>query len=88
MAHGTYLYSSSFYNLLFFTTAVGIPKYTEAIALPLFLLLSLKLILQGSNLWNRTLATFLDLAIYPLLFLYGIVVIFKVANVVAQNYPS
>lgn len=80
LEHGTYSYGSTF-SILFF-----ISRHIEIIAVPLILLLSLKMILQGSKLWNRHLATSLDMAIYPLLLSYGVVVFFKVINTVTQNF--
>lgn len=80
MEHETYSYSSNF-SILFFIT-----RHTEIVAVPLILLLSFKMILQGSKLWNRRLATSLDIAIYPLLLSYGVVVFFKVANTISQNF--
>jgi len=85
MVPAIYLYNPTFYNIFFITAAISIPKYTEAIGIPLILLLSLKVMLQGSKLWSRSFATFLDMAIYPLLLSYGIIVFFKVTSIVAQN---
>jgi hypothetical protein len=84
IAEGLYLYSSTFNELLLMAIASGIPKNEEIFVISLVLLLSLKEILRKSKIWNRYLATSLDIAIYPLLFIYCIIIFFKVSNIVAD----
>jgi hypothetical protein len=79
------LYSPTFYDLISIIEANSLPKYAEVIGLLLILLLSLKMIFQGSKVWSGLLATSLNRAIYPLLLIYGVIVFFRVAGIVAQN---
>lgn len=83
-----YLYNSTFMVLSTSIAAAEISKHTEIIAIPLILALCLKMILQESKLWNRSLATFLNITIYSLLLIYGVVVFFKIESMVVQSYSS
>lgn len=85
MAHSLYLHSSMLYNSFFTTTPIWILKHEEIIVVPLVLLLSLKVILQKSKLWTKSRAILLDIIIYPLLLIYGVVIFFKVANIVVLS---
>jgi len=84
MAQDSYLYGPILYNPFFMTTNVWIPRHEEIIVLPLVLLLSFKVILRKSKLWGKSLATSLNIAIYPLVLIYGAMVFFKVAKIVSR----
>lgn len=63
-------------------TSPGLPQYGAAVVVGLIALLSLKEILSASEHWNRSLDSSFNLAILPMLFSFGAIVVFKVAEVI------
>ena len=64
------------------TTGIGLPEYGVIGVVALILLLSAKEILSASEKWNKSLNCSLNMAIFPLLFSFVAIVIFKVAEII------
>ncbi|WP_235284804.1 MULTISPECIES: hypothetical protein [unclassified Methanosarcina] len=63
-------------------TSPGLPQYGAAVVVGLIALLSLKEVLSASEHWNRALNSSFNLAILPLLFCFGLIVAFKIGEVI------
>ena len=81
LAQDLTLYISALYGFTFLNTMPGSPEYAEMVIAPLVLLLAIREILPKSKLWNKSLATSLDMLIFLLLIIDGIVIVLKVATI-------
>jgi hypothetical protein len=63
-------------------TSPGLPQYGAAVVVGLISLLSLKEVLSASEHWNRSLDSSFNMSILPLLFCFGAIVVFKVAEII------
>lgn len=59
-------------------TTPGLPQYGASVVLGLIALLSVKEVLSASKNWSNSLNSSLNLAILPLLFVFGGIVFYKV----------
>ena len=63
-------------------TTPGLPQYGASVVIGLISLLSLKEVLSASEKWNSSLNSSLNLAIQPLLLVFGGIVFYKVLEIV------
>lgn len=63
-------------------TSPGLPQYGSAIVIGLISLLSLKEILSASEHWSKSLDSSFNMAVLPLLFSFGAIVVFEVTKVI------
>ncbi|WP_205793739.1 hypothetical protein [Methanosarcina sp. MSH10X1] len=63
-------------------TTPGIPQYGASVVFGLIALLSIKEVLSASDKWNNSLNSSLNLAIIPLLFVFGGIVFCKVLETI------
>jgi hypothetical protein len=63
-------------------TTPGLPQYGASVVFGLIGLLSLKEVLSASDKWNNSLNSSLNLAILPLLLVFGGIVLYKTLEVI------
>ncbi|NPV62192.1 MAG: hypothetical protein HPY61_06100 [Methanotrichaceae archaeon] len=63
---------------------IGVSEISIITVICLIALLSASEILSASSLWNRRLATMLNLAIFPMVITFFAIVLFKVVEVLNQ----
>jgi hypothetical protein len=63
-------------------TTPGLPMYGASVVIGLISLLSLKEVLSASEKWNSSLNSSLNLAILPLLLVFGGIVLYKASQIV------
>jgi hypothetical protein len=64
-------------------TTPGLPQYGAVVVVGLIILLSLKEVLSASEKWNLSLNSSFNLAISPLLVSFIMIVVYKIAEIVA-----
>jgi hypothetical protein len=63
-------------------TSPGLPQYGVAVVVGLIVLLSLKEILSASKQWSKSLNSSFNVAILPLLFMFILIVVCSVAEII------
>ena len=63
-------------------TSPGLPEYGVAVVVGLIALLSLKEVLSASEHWSKSLNSSLNMAIFPLIFCFALIVFYKIAEVI------
>jgi len=63
-------------------TSPGLPQYGAAVVVGLIVLLSLKEILSASKRWSKSLNNSFNVAILPLLFIFVLIVVCTIAEIV------
>ena len=77
----TGIVASSFTDIVLATSIIGVSELGILGVVSLIILLVFKEILSASKSWNRNLASFLDMSIFPLFVVFISIVVFKIMEV-------